>query len=223
MRFLQCVLAEWALVAPRFTRTRLGLTLLALAVSLLWLGARGLDPFTITLLAGSLAAIVAAAGVAGGENERRALTTSLSHPTTPLAVAAGRWVALVAPAGLLAITATAAVEWNPAHALAGMIAAGAVGACALALVTALGNAAAAGLFLFVALAGTVAPERLVALAHPGFVRLAAASAIELGPALWHYRDIATGDWGALAHALAWTGLGVLLAGAFVARRRGAVR
>lgn len=219
MRFLQCVLAEWALVAPRFTRTRLGLTLLALTASLVWLGARGLDPFTITLLAGSLAAIVAAAGVAGGENERRALTTALSHPTTPLAIAAGRWVALVAPAGLLAIICTAAVDWNPAHALAGTIAAGAVGSCALALVAALGNAAATGLFLFVALAGAVAPERLVALAHPGFVRIAAASAIELGPALWHYRDIASGDGGAAAHAFAWCGLGVLLASWSIGRRR----
>jgi hypothetical protein len=219
MRFLQCVAAESALVAPRFTRTRLGLTLLALGVTLVWLGARGLDAFTISVLAGSLAAIVAAAALAGSENERRALTTALTHPTTPLAVATGRWVALVTPAGLLAIMCTAAVGWNPAHAIAGVVAAGAVGACALALVTSAGNGAATGLFLFIALAGAVAPERLVALAHPGFVRLAAASAIELGPALWHYRDIATGDWGALAHALAWTGLGVLLASGFIARRR----
>lgn len=223
MRFLQCVVAEWALVAPRFTRTRLGLTLLALGVSLVWLAGRGLDPFSITLLAGSLAAIVAAAALAGSDNERRALTTALGHPTTSLAIATGRWAALVTPAGLLAIACTAAVGWNPARATAGLIAAGAVGACALALVISLGNAAATGLFLFIALAGVVDPERLVALAHPGIVRLAAASAIELGPALWHYRDIATGDWGALAHALAWTGLGVLLAGAFVARRRGALR
>jgi len=43
------------------------------------------------------------------------------------------------------------------------------------------------------------------------VRLAAASAMELGPALWHYRDIATGDGARYLHALAWTGLGILLA------------
>jgi len=223
MRFLQCVFAEWSLVAPRFTRTRLGVTLLALGVSLVWLGGRALEPFTITLLAGSLAAIVAAAGVAGSENDRRALTTALTHPTMPLAVATGRWLALVTPAVLLSFVCAAAGGWNPAHAIAGVIAAGAVGACALAMVIPLGNAAATGLFLFIALAGAVAPERLVALAHPGFVRLAAASAIELGPALWHYRDIATGDWGALAHALAWTGLGILLASGFIARRRGLAR
>jgi len=55
------------------------------------------------------------------------------------------------------------------------------------------------------------------------VRVAAASVLELGPALWHYRDIATGDVGALAHALAWTGLGVLIARAFIARRRSSIR
>jgi hypothetical protein len=50
-------------------------------------------------------------------------------------------------------------------------------------------------------------------------RLAAASALELGPALWHYRDIGNGDVLALLHALAWSGLGVLLASAVVARQR----
>src|SRR5258707_699370 len=75
------------------------------------------------------------------------------------------------------------------------------------------------LFLFMAVAGAVAPERLVDIARPGLVRLAAASALELGPALWHYRDIANGDAGAVAHALAWTGLGVLAASGAIARRR----
>lgn len=221
MRFLHCVLAEWALVAPRFTRTRLGIALLALGLALVWLGSRGLDAFTVTLLAGSLGAIVAAAGVAGDDNDRRALTTALSHPTTSLAIAAGRWAALVSPALVLAIVCTAALGWNPGVAVAGIVAAGAVGSCALALVVPLGNAAALGLFLLMALAGAVPPERLVALAHPGLLRIAAASALELGPALWHYRDVATGDWRALAHAAAWTGLGILLASASVARRRGA--
>jgi hypothetical protein len=219
MRFLHGVLAEAALAAPRFTRTRLGLSLLALAAILVWLGARGSDPLTVALLAGSLGAILGAAGVAGSENERRALATALSHPTTPLAIAAGRWVALIVPAALLVAVCSAAVGWNPAFALAGIVAAGAVGSCALALVLALGHAAALALFLLMALAGSVAPERLVALAHPGVVQLAAASALELGPALWHYRDVATGDWGALAHALAWTGLGIVLASAAIARRR----
>ena len=62
-------------------------------------------------------------------------------------------------------------------------------------------------------------ESIVGLAHPGVARLAAASALELGPALWHYRDIGNGDVLALLHALAWSGLGVLLASAVVARQR----
>ena len=74
------------------------------------------------------------------------------------------------------------------------------------------------LFLFMAVVGTVAPERLVDLARPGVLRLTAASAMELGPALWHYRDIATGDLGAILHAGAWSGLGILAASAFIARR-----
>jgi hypothetical protein len=219
MRFIHCVLAEWALVAPRFIRTRLGISLLALAATLVWLGSRGLDPVTVALLAGSLGAILGAAGVAGSDNDGHALTTALSHPTTPLAIATGRWVALTGPAALLVIVCSAAVDWRPGIVAAGSVAAAAVGGCALAVVIPLGNAAASGLFLFVALAGAVAPERLVAIANPGFVRVAAASALELGPALWHYRDIVTGDPGALAHALAWTGLGVLIASAFIARRR----
>jgi len=219
MRFLHCVLAEFAFVTPRFTRTRLGLLLLALGATLLWLGSRGVDPVTVTLLAGSLGAIVAAGGVAGNESERGALSTALGHPTTPLAIATGRWIALVSPGVLLAMVSAAALGWQPGVAIAGSLAVATVGSCALAVVIPLGNPAAMGLFLFMALAGAVAPERIVALAEPGFVRLAAASVLELGPALWHYRSIRGGDWGALIHALAWTGLGILLASAFIGRQR----
>src|SRR5687767_10325687 len=200
MRFIHCVRAEWALVAPRFTRTRLGISLFALGATLVWLGSRGLDPVTVALLAGSLGATLGAAGVAGGDNDRRALTTALGHPTTPLAIATGRWFALTGPAALLVIVCTVAVDWRPGSVVAGIAAAGAVGSCALSVVLPLGNATALGLFLIMALAGAVAPERLVAMADPGFVRIAAASVLELGPALWHYRDVATGDWGAFAHA-----------------------
>jgi hypothetical protein len=51
------------------------------------------------------------------------------------------------------------------------------------------------------------------------VRLTAASAMELGPALWHYRDIVAADWGAILHACAWTGLGILLAQWLISRSR----
>lgn len=222
MRFLRCVYAEWLLLVPRFTRTRLGMSLLALGATLIWLSRRGLEPLTVALQAGALAAIIGAASLAGSERDRAALATALTHPTTPLAVAAGRWLAVVVPASALTIVC-AAVTGSPLGAVfAGVAAAAAVGACGLAAVLLLGNGAALALFLCMAVAGAVAPERLVDLARPGVVRLTAASALELGPALWHYRDIATGDSGAILHAAAWTGLGILLASACVARRRSAL-
>lgn len=219
MRFLRCVHAEWLLVAPRLTRTPLGISLLSLGAALLWLNRRGLDPLTVALEAGALAAIIGGAGIGGSERDRAALTTALSHPTTPLAVATGRWLAIVAPAAVLTIACTAVTGWHTGRALAGLVAAAAAGGCALAAVIPIGNGAAWTLFLFMAVAGSIPPEHLVDLARPGVVRLGAASALELGPALWHYRNAATGDPGAILHGMAWAALGILLAGGFVARRR----
>jgi hypothetical protein len=217
MRFLHCVHAEFLLVSPRLFRTRLGLALLALGVTLVWLRAHGLEPLTVALQAGALGAVVGAAGVVGHENDRAALATALTHPTIPLAVATGRWFAIVLPAAALASAMGVA---GPAGSVAaGIMAAAAVGGFALAVVLPLGNGAALSLFLFMAVAGTVAPERLVDLAQPGALRLAAASALELGPALWHYRDIATGDPGAALHAIAWSGLGILVARWLISRSR----
>jgi len=218
MRFLRCVQAEFLLIIPRPIRTRLGVLLLSLGVSLVWLHAHGLDALTVILQAGALGAIVAAAGVVGHADDRVALRIMLTHPTTPLAIATGRWLAIVLPAALMALGCTALVGGTVAAFWAGAISAAAVGSCALAIVLPLRSGATA-LFLFMAVAGTVAPERLVNLASPGLLRVTAASALELGPALWHYRYIAIGDAGAVVHGLAWTGLGILLAAAFIGRRR----
>jgi hypothetical protein len=218
MRFLRCVHAEFLLVSPRLTRTRLGISLVALGTTLVWLSVHALDALTVTLQAGALGAILGAAAIVGNEGDRAALPTALTHPTTPLAVATGRWLAIVLPASVLTIACTAALGWHTGVALVGIIAAAAVGSCAMAVVLPLGSSAALVLFMFMAVAGTVAPERLVDLARPGVLRLAVASAMELGPALWHYRDIATGDLGAVLHAGAWNGLGILVAAAFIARR-----
>ena len=219
MRFLRRVHAECLLVRPRLVRTRLGVSLLLLGAALLWLHTRGLDPLAVALQAGALGAVLGAAFAAGAETDRAALATALTHPTTPLAVATGRWLAAVIPAAVLVLVCTIATGWHAGAAVAGMAAAAAVGSCSLALVLALGNGAAAALFLFMVVAGAVAPERLVGLAHPGVARLAAASALELGPALWHYRDAAAGDLGAILHAAAWSGLGIVLASGCVARLR----
>lgn len=219
MRFLRCVHAELLLVLPRLTRTRLGVSLLATAITLVWLRRHGLDPLTVVLQAGALGAIIAAAGVVGHEGDRATLTTALTHPTTALAVATGRWLAIALPGAALAILCAAATGSDTSLVAAGGVSAAALAGFALAVVLPGGKAAALSLFLFMAIAGTVPPERLVDLARPGVLRLAAASAIELGPALWHYRDIALGDRAALLHAGAWTGLGILLTSAFIARRR----
>src|SRR3989454_3334668 len=217
MRFLRCVHAEFLLVAPRLTRTRLGSSLLALGATLVWLSARGFDALTVTLQAGALGAILGAAAIVGNEGDRVALTTALTHPTTSLAVATGRWLAIVLAASVLTIACTTALGWHSGVALAGVIAAAAVGSCAMAVVLPLGSSAALALFLFMAVAGTGAPERLVGLAPPRGLRLTAARAMGVGPALLHYRRIATGGLRALLHALAWTGLGLLLAAAFIGR------
>jgi hypothetical protein len=219
VHFLRCVLAEWVLVRPRLLRTRLGPWLLLLGTGLVWMGARGADPITVALHAGALAAVIGAAFAAGTDADRSALVITLTHPTTPFAVACGRWLAAVLPAGALAIVCTVAVGWRNGAALAGIAAAGAVAACALAAVLFAGNGAALLLFLCMALAGAVPPERLASLADPGLARLAAASALELGPALWRYRDVASGDASAILHAAAWTALGVVLASGLVGRCR----
>jgi len=218
MRFLRCVHAEFLLVFPRLTRTRLGISLLALGTTLVWLNTHVLDALAVTLQAGALGAILGAAAIVGDETDRAALTTALTHPTTPLAIATGRWLAIVVPASALVMVCATAIGWRTAIVLAGVIATAAVGSFALAVVLPLGRGVAIALFLFMGVAGTIPPERLVDLARPGVARLTAASAMELGPALWHYRDIATGDFGAVVHALAWTGLGLLLAAAFTERR-----
>jgi hypothetical protein len=218
MRFLRCVHAEFLLVFPRLSRTRLGISLLALGVTLVWLQHHGFDPLTVVLQAGALGAIACSTGSAGPD-DRAVLATALTHPTTPLAIAVGRWLALMLPAAVLSIVCAVVVGTPGPAVVAGVICAAAVGAFALAVVLPLGRGAALSVFIFMVLAGTVPPERLVDLARPGVLRLTAASALELGPALWHYRDIATGDVGAVIHAVAWAGLGVLLASAFINRSR----
>src|SRR5207247_2051073 len=47
-----------------------------------------------------LAAVLAVAFTAGADSDRAALALTLTHPTTPLAVALGRWLAASAIAGL---------------------------------------------------------------------------------------------------------------------------
>src|SRR5258705_1974716 len=189
MRFLHCAHAEFLLVLPRLTRTRLGIALLALGTTLVWLGAHAFDALTVTLQAGALGAILGAAAIVGDARDRAALTTALTHPTTPLAIATGRWLAIVVPAWALVVICATATGWRTDGVVAGMIATAAVGSFALALVLPLGRGVALALFLFMAVARTVPPERLGALFPPGGVRPAPAPANGVRPAPRPHRAI----------------------------------
>src|SRR5437762_14006616 len=78
MRFLRCVHAEFLLVAPRFFRTPLGISLLALGSTALWRGPRGFEALTGTLQAGALAASVCLALRLSTERALRPITSHLS-------------------------------------------------------------------------------------------------------------------------------------------------
>src|SRR5205809_6994164 len=100
MHWLRCVLAEWQLLRARLVRSRLGLWLLLLSGGGAWLATRGAP---LTILAPHLAMLGAVLGVAfsvGSDVDRAAVALTLTHPTTPLAVAAGRSPAAVTAGGI---------------------------------------------------------------------------------------------------------------------------
>lgn len=162
MHFLRCVLAEWQLVRARLVRSRLGLWLLLLALAGAVLVARSPapDPVAIAIRVAMLGAVLGVSFAAGSDADRAALTLTLTHPTSPAAVAVGRWLAAVTAAALapLAVVATTiALGEAPAGvvrhaALTGL--AGAAGTAAVTLpgVWLGGNAVAVALFLYIALA-----------------------------------------------------------------------
>ena len=220
MDFVRRVLAEWPLLRVRLVRTRLGLWLLLLTGALLWLErhAPAPDPLGTALAAGALAAVLAVAYLAGSGADRMALVLVLGHPTTPRAVAIGRWLAATGGAALVVLACsvhsawtTGAVAASLGAALAGLMVAAAIAACTLALVWSGGNALAGVCFVYLALLGSVPPEALIGHGRPGAVRLAVATLLELAPGQWRYRGVAVGDVGAALHAAAWVGIGLLIA------------
>src|SRR2546427_11013775 len=209
MRFLHCVHAEFVLAFPSLTRTRLGVSLVALGTTLVWLNAHAFDALTVTLQAGALGSILGAAAIVGHDTDRAALPTALPHPPTPLAIATGRWLAIVLPASVLVVVSVTAIGWRTDAVLAGIVATAAVGSFALAVVLSLGRGAALALFLFMAVAGAIPPERLVDLARPRLARPAAASAGGPRPAPRHPPRIPAGGVGAGLAALGGAGVGGL--------------
>src|SRR3989449_9553232 len=135
MRFLHCVHAEFLLAFPRLTRTRLGVSLVALGTTLVWLNAHAFDALTVTLQAGALGSILGAAAIVGHDTDRAALTTALTHPTTPLAIATGRWLAIVLPAAVLLGVCVTAIGWRTDAVLSGFGSTAAVGSYAWAVET----------------------------------------------------------------------------------------
>ena len=220
MNFVRCVLAEWPLLRTRLVRTRLGVWLVLLTGALLWLErhAPAPDPLGTALAAGALGAVLAVAYLAGSGADRMALVLVLGHPTTPRAVAVGRWLAATGGAALVVLASsihsawtTGAVAASLGAALAGLTVAAAIAACTLALVWTGGNALAGVCFLYLALLGSVPPEASIGHADPGAARLAVATLLELVPGQWRYRGVAVGDVGAAMHAAAWVGIGLLIA------------
>ncbi len=229
MRFLRCAVADWALLRARICRSALGAWLVVL-VGGCWFASRlagSWDAVTLALRVGMLAAIVCAAGLAGSSEDRNGLVLSLSHPTTPRAIVVGRWFAAWSGAVVALLLAAALDAWLGDHPgpslpalVAGVAGSSAAAACALALVWMGGAPLALLFFLFLAVLGGAPPEDLLNLARPGPVRLAAAVGLELLPSVWRYRMIAGADLGASVHACAWTGIGLVTAGALI---RGAGR
>jgi hypothetical protein len=89
VEFVRRALAEWPLLPVRLVRTRLGVWLLLLLGGLWWLqrGDPAADPVGVAVVAGTLGAVVCAAGLAGSRADRAALAHRLLHPTSPAAIA----------------------------------------------------------------------------------------------------------------------------------------
>ena len=224
--FLHCTLSEWPYLRVRLLRTRLGLWLLLLIAAALWLErtAARPDSLGVALRAGAFAAVLCVGYLAGARSDRLALSLALSHPRSPGAVALGRWLAATGGAALVVIAATAHAAWMSGMvapslraAIAGVVTAAAVGACALGIAWIGGNVPVGAFLLWLALFGGLAPEAVLARAHPDVGQIVLAGLLEIAPALWRYRRVATGDFGASAHAAAWVIVGVLVARWRVAR------
>jgi hypothetical protein len=177
MHVIRCVAAEWLIIRARLLRTRLGMWLVLLAAAFAWAA----PPNTLAPLAartGMLAGLLAVAFAVGARVDRLALRTTLSHPTSPLAVAVGRWLGATVAASLAVTGVSVAVALRDDAApgvllggwLEGIVAAGAAAGASLPAVLAGGNVCAAALIAGAALLDTSV------LSAPSFIYLAGAGA-----------------------------------------------
>jgi hypothetical protein len=224
---LRCILAEWQLVRTRLVRSRLGLWLLLLAAGGVVAGAQAesSDLVGVALRVGMLGAVLGIAFGAGSDGDRAALALTFTHPTTPLAVALGRWLAALTAAGTAMLMALAPAGLRGAfgialiHAgIAGATAAAATAAAALPGVCLGGNAVAGVFFLYIAAASEISPDVAEGLVPAGVLRHVWIAIAEAAPGVWRYRTLAAGGGVAWLHAAAWIVGGVSLSAAVLSRR-----
>ncbi|HEY6852682.1 MAG TPA: hypothetical protein VI139_00430 [Gemmatimonadales bacterium] len=221
---LRSALVEWQVVRARLVRTRLGVWLLALVVSALALpGPVDADG---TARVGLLAAALCVAFGAGSDGDRAALRITLSHPTTPLAVAAGRALAAMVAADAVVLAVVAGLAWRRGWldphlaraAIVGLAAAAAGAGCTLAAAWTGGNALVGALVFHFALLSSLAPDRLLASFEASPLAAAGSAVLWSLPGTWRAGPLAAGEPGAWLHALAWAVGGTVWAAARLRRR-----
>ena len=226
MHWLRCVLAEWQLLRSRLVRSRLGLWLLLLGAGGVWLAARG-GPLTVVAPhVAMLGAVLGVAFTAASDADRAALSLILTHPTTPLAVAAGRWLAALTAAATLVLAllfVSGAVASGPGGLLvrAGAAACGAAAAaagCALVAGAAGGNTLAGVLFLYIAVPSVVSADALATAPAAGMLARVGALVLELLPGAWRYAALERGDPLGWVHAACWAVGGVAGTARLLSRR-----
>jgi len=226
VHWLRCVLAEWQLLRSRLVRSRLGLWLLLLGAGGVWLAARG-GPLTVVAPhVAMLGAVLGVAFTAASDADRAALSLILTHPTTPLAVAAGRWLAALTAAATLVLAllfVSGAVASGPGGLLvrAGAAACGAAAAaagCALVAGAAGGNTLAGVLFLYIAVPSVVSADALATAPAAGMLARVGALVLELLPGAWRYAALERGDPLGWVHAACWAVGGVAGTARLLSRR-----
>ena len=226
MHWLRCVVAEWQLLRSRLVRSRLGIWLLLLGAAGVWLAARG-GPLTVLAPhVAMLGAVLGVAFTAASDADRAALSLILTHPTTPLAVAAGRWLAALTAAATLVLAllfVSGAVASGPGGLLvrAGAAACGAAAAaagCALVAGAAGGNTLAGVLFLYIAVPSVVSADALATAPAAGMLARVGALVLELLPGAWRYAALERGDPLGWVHAACWAVGGVAGTARLLSRR-----